>query len=228
MSQDRLLHHEVRRSSRLSWLTRGVALMGLAAVFLGVGTGPAAAQVATEVDSATGAGTFSTAFGADVTFAFSAESGPSGENATGTYQSSYVTSWGSTGTNTGVVDCLRVEGNRATIGGTRTDLGSNETADRFFYVVEDNTADGQPDRYSETYFFPSSSLKDDCTTGSPVQGYFTITSGEIVVVDGRPQCADGSDNDGDGRVDSDDNGCDSPTDNSERPNDKDKDKKDKP
>jgi hypothetical protein len=131
-------------------------------------------------DSATGAGTNETGD----SFDFTAAGGP-GDSATGTmqYTSPVVSA-------TAVVDCLRVVGTAATVGGTIT-ASSNLSfvgIDLFFYVHDNGVLGApNPDAFEEAFQLDPTPCHD------PTAG-FDLTTGEIEVVSGS---GGGDDNDDD-------------------------------
>jgi hypothetical protein len=170
---------------------------------------PAVATAQTD-DSATGSGTTTWSHcqsDSTVIFNFSAMSGASGENPSGSFSFACPinsAAW------SGTVSCLNVTGNTATLGGTITqsNTGLFPVGQALHFSVSDT-----PDALSDL------TLGAVCTSfDSPNHA---VATGDIVVQDAAPpppvQCADGIDNDSDGKVDLADPGCSSATDDSESP-----------
>jgi hypothetical protein len=103
-----------------------------------------------------------------------AHSGPTGESPTGTASMTERSFFVG-----GPVTCLRVTGNRAIIGGTFGGPGGG-----YLFEVEDNSASGQPDRFSSPPAFapvPGATCPTDLDT--PLRD---VTSGDLIVHDATP------------------------------------------
>lgn len=61
------------------------------------------------------------------------------------------------------ISCLKVEGNRAVVGGFARRINDANLVDAAFFIVEDNGEPGKNDRITSVFFFDG----DPNTTGSP-------------------------------------------------------------
>jgi hypothetical protein len=164
-------------------------LPSLVLVSLAFAAPPAAAEVG---DAASGSGTND----AGDTFNFDAVGGP-GDSATGTMH--YAATAGFF-TATAVVDCLRVVGNAATVGGTVTTSNFPEFVgnDVFFYA-HDNGPLGAGDEFEDAFH----ETPFDCH--DPVIG-FPLIAGDIVVTGGAGDDDDDDEDDDDQGEDNDNQG----------------------
>jgi hypothetical protein len=145
--------------------------------------GPAAAGGR---DSAVGGGWRLTDGARVATWALSARSGPSGEDASGRYFFSRhdvgVSLWGE-------VTCLRVEGNKAVVGGRITRSAGLDNPVGFMVVFIDG-GHSAPDQVSGTGILPADapvSWLDDCPTLDPADfgnGFWRSIQGNVTIVDG--------------------------------------------
>ena len=139
------------------------------------------AAVAQPGDLVTGSGTYK---GGPLLLLIFAQSGPSGENATGTV--GVIVSQ----TNFDAFDvfCLSVTGSRAVIG--LSDLLGRHS----FLVVEDNATPGAG---ADTLGFTPFAETSSCSQAPPVSTVVVVTEGDFEVVDGQPsptskeQCKNG-------------------------------------
>ena len=141
-------------------------------VLLGPATGPAAADAARKArHAASGSGT-SLVNGADLPFAFDAQGSP--KRATGRVQFDLP----GLGTLAGAVDCLDVEGNRATLSGT-LDQPVADYYTHFAIVSEDNGPAQQPS--ADTYWPFISHAPIPCQHYLEAPSRAPTTSGDILV-----------------------------------------------
>jgi hypothetical protein len=157
-----------------------VKLVVVVSVLAGVYSGVAQAQ--TTVDSISGSGTVQYDFGVYETFTVNGTSFlPQGGAATGTFTYTQGAAGGVQRTETGVVTCVRVSGNVATVS-ARVPMNLNFSNSEYrHFTVEDNTASGEPDRISGYYVGGGSNT---CASSTfPLAQ--TITVGDFVVFDGQ-------------------------------------------
>lgn len=146
--------------------------------FMAVTALPAAAADQTAQGNGTIADWAHCPVGSTATFDFSASSGPSGESASGAFSftCSPTVSWPET-TYSGTVGCLAVNGPEATLGGTIT--ASNTTSfpvgTELSFNVIDSGPGGTTDGIGVLYQGATCDYRP---------GYYTISSGDIVVGDG--------------------------------------------
>ncbi len=141
-------------------------------LLLGLGTGPASVDAAKKTrHAASGSGT-SIVNGADLPFAFEAAGTPKKANGRARFDLSGL------GTLEGAVDCLDVEGNRATLSGT-LDRPADGYYTHFALVVVDNGPTQQPS--ADTYWPGISHAPIPCEHYLETPSPAPITSGDISV-----------------------------------------------
>ena len=146
-------------------------LASVALLLIGLG-GPAAVDAAKKTkDAASGSGT-SVVNGVDLPFAFEAAGTPKKAEGRARFDLSGL------GTLEGAVDCLDVEGTRATLFGT-LDRPVNDYYTHFALVVEDNGPAQQPS--TDTYWPFISHAPIPCENYLEAPSRTPITSGDILV-----------------------------------------------